>query len=130
MQNERIKIWTDGGTKSNIPPFGNGYGSYRIGESGKIVSEDYGIPMSANAAEILTISKALAASSAEKIEVFSDSRIALNWLKKCANGDDEIPEKISDGMKSAIKVLSGAAHGRDIHASWRPRFQIFRIFGH
>lgn len=130
MQIERVKIWTDGGTRSNIPPFGNGYGSYRISENGEIVREDYGIQMSANAAEILTISRALAASSAEKIEVFSDSRIALNWLKKCAKGDTEIPEKISDGMKSAIRVLSCAARGRDIKTSWRPRFQIFRIFGH
>lgn len=127
---QKTKIWTDGGTKSNIPPFGDGYGSFRIGENGPIITEDYKIPMSSNAAEILTMAKAIKACNADNIELFSDSRIGLKWVKECQKAFFIVPEKISDQMKASIEILRRNIIGKKVHTSWRPRFQIFEIFGH
>ncbi|MBF9687120.1 hypothetical protein IAI39_11555, partial [Streptococcus pseudopneumoniae] len=75
-------IWTDGGTSSNVPPFGIGYGSYRIGENGPIIPLNFNTNMSANAAEIFTMANAIQACDNKKIDLYSDSRIGLGWVKK------------------------------------------------
>lgn len=128
--NQRTKIWTDGGTKSNIPPFGSGYGSFRIEETGDIITEDYGIPMSSNAAEIFTMANAIKNCDSNRIELFSDSRIGLKWVKLCQEDSVVIPENISEQMKNAIKYLKQSIKGKNVKTSWRPRVQIFAIFGH
>lgn len=129
QSNSRTKIWTDGGTKSNSPPFGKGYGSFRIGEEGEIKTL-YFSDMSANSAEILIMSKAILESNSDFIDLFSDSRIALNWLKKLSEIRCEVPENISDGMKQSIKELRIAVMYKNIKGHWRPRAQIFKIFKH
>jgi ribonuclease HI len=127
----RTKIWTDGGTSMNKHPFGKGYGSYRIGENGEIVSFDFFENMSANAAEISTMAVALERSGSDFIDLFSDSRVALKWLKDaCAEKKSEIPSEISESMKESIAELRKAAAGKNVHGHWRPRKQIFKIFKH
>jgi ribonuclease HI len=127
---ERTEIWTDGGTKSNIPPFGIGYGSFRIGENGKNVSINFNIQMSCNAAEIFTMVHALNRCESNFITVYSDSRNALRWLKDSPFGNLEVKDSYSSGMKDSIVELRKAAKGKNIKAKWRPRAQIFKIFGH
>lgn len=126
----RIEIWTDGGSRSNIPPFGLGYGSFRIGENGKIISINFNRNMSANAAEIWTMVQALNHENHSNIILYSDSRIALKWLKDSPNPICEISDKVSFEMRESIKFLRVAAKGKEIQAKWRPRAQIFKIFGH
>lgn len=130
MAEKRIKIYTDGGTSSNIPPFGIGYGSFRIGEDGEINRLDFKCQMSSNAAEIYTMAYAIQECSEKEIDIFSDSRIGLNWVKKAQFLGCTIPENISEGMKRAILFLIPIALGKNIKTHWRPREQIFKIFGH
>lgn len=126
---KRTDIWTDGGTKSNKRPFGIGYGSFRIGREGEIISLTY-FPMSANAAEILTMAKAIEHSGAESISLYSDSRVGLKWLSDAPHRKFEIPENISEEMKGSILYLREHCKGRNVKCHWRPRVQIFKIFGH
>lgn len=125
-----IKIWTDGGTSSNIPPFGIGYGSFRIGTKGDIVSLDFERRMSCNAAEIYTMAYALAQCENDCILLYSDSKIGLKWLKDAPMQLLEVKENISEEMKKSIELLRFHAKGKDIRVKWRPRTQIFKIFGH
>lgn len=125
----RADIWTDGGTKSNKRPFGIGYGSFRIGENGNIIPLVFS-EMSANSAEILTMAKAIEACSSEKINLFSDSRVGLKWLKDAPHCLLEIPENISSEMKDSIIILRKACKGKNIKTYWKPRAQIFKIFNH
>lgn len=124
------KIWTDGGTSSNVPPFGIGYGSFRIGKKGKIFSISFNAQMSCNAAEIYTMVHALAKCKDQNILLFSDSKIALKWLNDAPNRKLEVKENISDEMKKSISLLRENALGRKIKGKWRPRAQIYKIFGH
>jgi hypothetical protein len=126
----RTQVWTDGGTSSNIPPFGMGYGSYRIGENGEIISLDFSTQMSANAAEILTMALVIEACESPKIDLYSDSRIGLNWVRKVQLPAFSVSENISEGMKRSIKRLTTSVQGKNIKPHWRPRVQIFNIFGH
>lgn len=134
-KNQRTKIWTDGGTPKNSRPFGNGYGSFRIGENGEINSIEFGIPMSNNAAEILTMVYSLRACQDYKVIIFSDSKIAVGWVKKInklgvsIHGFD-FPETMSIEMIDYIKLLSFEISQKNVKAEWRPREQIFKIFGH
>lgn len=130
MSVKKAKIWTDGGTASNIPPFGEGYGSFRIGEDGKIVTEKFKTNMSANAAEILTMARAVASCEETAIDLYSDSRIGLKWLKLSQNNTLDIPDNISEGMKKSIIQLKESVKGKRVKPHWRPRAQIFKIFGH
>lgn len=130
MEEKRIKIWTDGGTSSNVPPFGIGYGSYRIGENGPIIPLNFNTNMSANAAEIFTMANAIQACDNKKIDLYSDSRIGLGWVKKAQSLNCIPPNEISEGMKRAILFLIPIARGKNINTHWRPREQIFKIFGH
>lgn len=124
------KIWTDGGTSSNVPPFGIGYGSFRIGQRGKIFSINFNTQMSCNAAEIYIMAHALAKCKDQNILLFSDSKIALKWLNDAPTGVLEVKESISDEMKKSISLLRENALGRKIKGKWRPRAQIYKIFGH
>jgi ribonuclease HI len=124
------RVWTDGGTSSNVPPYGIGYGSFRIGINGKNVAINFNTKMSANAAEIYTMAHALAKCESEFIRIYSDSRVALKWLKDATESQLEIKESISDEMKKAIALLRQNAIGKTIQGKWRPREQIFKIFGH
>lgn len=130
MEEKRIKIWTDGGTSSNIPPFGIGYGSYRIGENGSIIPLNFNTNMSANAAEIYTMGYAIEACDSKKIDLYSDSRIGLGWVKKAQLLNCTPPSEISEGMKRAILFIIPIMRGKSINTHWRPREQIFKIFGH
>lgn len=60
--NRTVRIEFDGGTPCNIPRlgYGIGYGSYRI-DGEPIVRLDHRAPMSANAAELLTLVRAVQA---------------------------------------------------------------------
>lgn len=125
----RIKIWTDGGSRSNKPPFGIGYGSYRIGETGEIKSFEFW-PMSANAAEIRIMGQAIKESGEVYINLYSDSRVGLKWVDDAMHTMNNIPEKISFEMKQSILFLRESCVGKDVKTHWRPRVQIFKIFNH
>ena len=128
MEQENDIIWCDGGSQSNIPPeYGIGYGSYRIGEFGEIVSLDFNKKMSSNAAEIMTAAFAISASQSFNIKIYSDSKTAVSWINR---PDKRYKDWISQGMKDAIHLLRIAVRGKKIKAFYKPRALIFKIFKH
>jgi ribonuclease HI len=135
---EKIKfarIEFDGGTSCNVPAigFGNGYGSYQI-DNDPIVKLSFECPMSANAAEVLTVFFAICDAKkqgATSLLVVGDSQIALKWVN-VATGQRK-PTKIrktSQGFQQAINFLLRAARGLDINTQWQPREISVATFGH
>jgi ribonuclease HI len=135
---EKVKstrIEFDGGTTCNVPAigFGKGYGSYQI-ENAPIVKLSFDCPMSANAAEVLTVFFAIMDAKkqgAKTLLVVGDSQIALKWVN-VATGRRK-PTKISktsEGFQRAISFLLRAARGLDINTQWQPREISVATFGH
>lgn len=132
----------DGGTKSNIPPFGNGYGTYSInGKKSKTVK--FGI-MSANTAEILTLYMALKSipgvndtgnplvSNFHPINILvcGDSTIALRW---CSTKRWPFSNSSSVPFKETCLLLQHLIFDNpqwDITRYWRGREHSVRMFGH
>lgn len=133
-----IRITFDGGTPCNIPRlgYGNGYGSYQI-DGGRVITCDFNRPMSANAAEIWTAVFAVndvtrhQSNLAEACLHFQgDSRIALKY---CLNFRRSVKFKSSSSgeFRDAILALHSLLPAfRDVKASWWPRENSVRIFGH
>ena len=129
----------DGGTSCNIPSkgFGDGYGSFQIGK-GPIHRRKFGPGYSNNAAEIEIIASALTYIEtqwdASELEVmfYSDSQVALAWLKASAEGSlKKLSEGASEGMRSAIAVLRIIApRFLLIRTEWHPRSKSVAAFGH
>lgn len=135
-----VTIRFDGGTPCNIPSlgYGIGYGSYQL-NSLPIVRVDHGRRMSANAAEIFTLIRAVQ----DTVKVFGrtgvgltitgDSRIAIKW----ANGRTFTgkPAKFSKGgseeFRNAVKTLRDVLTGfARVDAIWQPRIESVKLFGH
>lgn len=133
MTENHATIYTDGGTLCNIPAmgYGEGYGSFQI-EGSAIHRLQYGVPMSANAAEITTVAEALAHAARlgyARVTLISDSQIALKWVK-CKK---EPKPSTSAAFRAAIQrlrqVLSSSAFAQ-VQTRWVPRAEIFARFGH
>lgn len=125
----------DGGTSCNVPAlgYGVGYGSYRI-DGNQIVRLDHRLPMSANAAEILTLACALESISVEhyqqSIEVIGDSQIALSWLKKPKLLSSPSPKTSPEFQVAVRRLQSIAIRFFAIHPIWKARAHSVAIFGH
>lgn len=99
-----IRIEFDGGTSCNIPRlgYGNGYGSYKI-DNEPVYRCFFNRPMSANAAEILTLVHAINTIRSRdfpvgqiRISIYGDSQIALRLASSFGpNSIAKKPRKIS-----------------------------------
>jgi ribonuclease HI len=120
----------DGGTSSNKPPFGVGYGSYQIDDN-EIIRCSYGPNQSSNSAEIMTIVYALddlvSKEISGKILVCGDSVISLKWI----NTKETPKENTSESFRKAIKLLREyIPKFKKITPYWRPRERSVELFGH
>jgi ribonuclease HI len=134
------RIHFDGGTPCNIPPFGIGYGSYRI-NSLPIARIDHHIRCSANTAEILTLCCALddLASKCDPgttaVHVMGDSQNALKWVR-VATGEfvgkrAKISKNVTEPFREAIRRLTPRVQRFALVTSeWKPRIHAVRVFGH
>lgn len=135
------KIVFDGGTPCNQPKlgYGIGYGSYSIND-GSPVRVNHGKPMSANAAELLTLICAVRRVKELEnnpqiiaLKIWGDSQIAINWAngttpqgrakKMSKNASVEFQcyvQTLRDCLKSFAKVT----------ATWHPRVESVKLFGH
>ena len=135
----QVKIEFDGGTPRNIPSrgYGLGYGSYQISSNGqisRIVRRDFGIPMSANVAEISTLIAAI--KSARKnytpsmtiLEIHGDSQIALNRCSKPVS--DKLRIKSPDFCAAVDELQLLLSEFKSFTTHWRGRAASVRLFGH
>ncbi len=128
-------IQFDGGTTSNVPSrgFGYGYGSYQI-DGGVIGKCQFGIGHSCNSAEILTLFEALKAlrllvpeCDKKTVRVCGDSKIALKWVS-CQK---QPKESTTIMFRQAIEMLRGEVKNfKKIYTEWRPREHSVKLFGH
>lgn len=132
-----IQIEFDGGTPCNIPRigYGNGYGSYKI-DNEPVYRLFFNIPMSANAAEVKTLVRAMQTISQRHdpattaLQISGDSKIALarcngpsNWKRKdiLRSGEFEI---------ACAELATLCAQFADIKTNWRARIHSVAMFGH
>ncbi len=134
-ESESVRIEFDGGSTCNVPRlgYGQGYGSYRIGD-GKVRRVQFGECMSANCAEILTLVAAVESakkSGAKSLLIVGDSMIALKWAN-VAVGNRKATKirNTSEGFQRAIVLLYQVARGIKIVTQWQPREASFVTFGH
>lgn len=130
-----IIIEFDGGTSCNIPRlgYGEGYGSYRIGDH-QIVRVKFGRGHSSNSAEIRTLVKALEdlsdsdpKAAFKAVLIRGDSQIALRWV----HHHGKIKRTPSPEFVEAIGLLHKiTAKFSDLRTEWRSREVSVAIFGH
>jgi ribonuclease HI len=144
----QIVIHFDGGTPCNIPAkgYGIGYGSYSF-NGGTPVRVNHGIPCSNNAAEILTLARALQHLSeinktpeqdrACHVHIVGDSQIALKWAQVCAGTwakpktADKQLRKGAPGFQKAVNNLRSAiCVFRHVTTEWKGREHAVAAFGH
>lgn len=135
-----VRIEFDGGTPCNIPRigYGVGYGSYQI-DAEPIVRLDHGRPMSANAAEIMTLTAAVRevirrhGAAGVALVIFGDSQIALKWARGATESGRPAKAKVhgSPEFCEAVRDLRAAVSGfLKVDAMWRGRAESVRVFGH
>jgi len=137
-----VRIEFDGGTPCNIPRlgYGNGYGSYRI-DAEPIYRLNFNIPMSANVAEITTLSRAIETVAQNfgkegiALDIHGDSQIALKWARG-ATESGKPTKKVKAKFEltdfgGAVARLQGAVQGfAEVRATWRGRAASVELFGH
>lgn len=133
----KVVIEFDGGTPCNIPRlgYGEGYGSYQIDSGGTrapIVRRNFGIPMSANVAEISTLIAAIKTvlksfdPKITALDIRGDSKVALG---RCTNRMK--PTSPPSDFKMAADELFGlCAQFIEVKTNWRGRAASVRLFGH
>lgn len=134
-----IQICFDGGTASNIPPFGNAYGSFKIGE-GKIVRLDFETNASANCAEMWTGLAALKEAQKSihgdyKIHLTGDSQIALLWFdaifyKRNRKMSKKVTLAFSDTVRQITEFFDQNLRLTELVTEWKPRRFSVKLFGH
>lgn len=129
----------DGGSPCNDPKkgYGEGYGSYQIGNGTDPVRLKFGQAMSANTAEIRTATSALSSVALSQghgkwVHIIGDSQIALRWIDRAHS---KHPIKVSKGSSEAfiesIEKLYEAVQGFEkIVTEWQPRHKMVAVFGH
>lgn len=149
QQYKKLKIEFDGGSRSNIPPFGLGYGSYQITEFWNkeericpIRRMNWQECMSANAAEIRTIVEALmeVIDSLEPVldrthlSIFGDSQIAINRIIKAWHLKGQIPKFAESNsrfmVKWATELCRLVPRFATVEAQWHSRENSVALFGH
>lgn len=140
-----ILVEFDGGAR-HVPGFtgfGMGYGSFRY-NGGKVRKVEMNRIMSANAAEIWTLSAAVNILANEwdpselSLDIWGDSTIAIKWALISAKDKAVIPpvgkSKLSRGsseeMKTAVKSLDVMSKFRTVRAQWHGRANSVKAFGH
>lgn len=136
-----IQIRFDGGTSCNIPRlgYGNGYGSYQIDDA-PIYRVNFNVPMSANAAEIRTLARAIETvaqiepnTTLLRLLILGDSRIALKWANVAAGSRKRTKiGKTSPEFQESIVMLELAMRRvfAKVQTNWTPRLQSVAVFGH
>lgn len=134
-----IEIEFDGGTSCNIPRlgYGIGYGSYMI-DGGHPVRINHGRAMSANAAEIWTLVRAMesileAAENPQDIilHVGGDSQIALARCRpKKAKKKTKPCKSSGEFVDSCEALLTCCAQFAEVVTRWRSRAVSVHLFGH
>lgn len=132
----KIRIEFDGGTPCNVPArgYGDGYGSYRIDQE-RPVRLNFYRPMSANAAEVLTLVKAIQEAKqkgAAALLIIGDSRIALKWADVAAGLRPATKiNKTSPEFQESVAQLQIAMRGiSTVKTRWQPRLKSVATFGH
>lgn len=145
-----VSIEFDGGTPCNIPRlgYGDGYGSCQI-TGGPVRRCAFNRPMSANAAELWTLARAIA-DVRTRFEVRTtgllirgDSQIALKWAGigagilpvnskgKTRRKAAKVSEAASDEFRASIQEVAAFIHGfARVETEWRGREHSVRLFGH
>lgn len=144
----KIRIEFDGGTPCNIPRlgYGDGYGSYQIqdcqsGTHFPIARINFARPMSANAAEIHTLVRAVEevirrfGKDGIELDIHGDSKIALKWARGATESGRRVKpvkaHKVSGEFGMAISELQKATAGfSKVTATWRGRDASVKLFGH
>lgn len=128
-----IRIEFDGGTSCNVPSrgFGDGYGSYRIDQERPVRLQFYKA-MSANAAEVLTLVKAVQEAKqkgATSLLIVGDSQIALGWA---GNTYRKMSKKATPEFRESVAALRKVLgqFGNAIETRWQPRLKSVATFGH
>lgn len=130
-----VVIEFDGGTPCNIPRlgYGIGYGSYKI-DRGNIVRLTFGRPMSANAAEVWTLVKAIEyvkrayLPKRTILHVHGDSKIALS---RCHRQPRKGKKKNTDEFHTACGTLILLCDEfLRVETHWRGRARSVMLFGH
>lgn len=126
----------DGGTPCNIPSRGyeDGYGSFQINGL-PIARNQYGRPMSANTAEVLTMHYGLEEIfrifGRSSVLVRGDSKIALGWVEKSRAGKMKFSKGSSQEYISAVILLHNSIQMHlSVQSEWRCRDYSVTIFGH
>lgn len=136
-----IRIEFDGGTPCNVPAqgYGIGYGSYCISYKGRTIFRkrvSHGEPMSANAAELMTLYCALQEcvqmgidKPTHKLHIIGDSQIALKWASTSCKGN--VAKGSSEVFRKAINLVRGEILGYlEVRCEWRARCHSVKQFGH
>lgn len=134
----QVTVHFDGGTPCNVPRlgYGIGYGSYRI-DNREIVRVNHGRPMSANAAELFTLVRAIqdvvgSIGRDVRLLVVGDSQIALKWARGTTPKGKAVkqPKGGSEEFRNAIQSLRDVIKGFHVETLWQPRIHSVRVFGH
>lgn len=134
-----VVVRFDGGTPCNVPAkgYGEGYGSFQIGEGTPPIRMKYGQPMSANCAEIRTATEALKEIARRHglgkwVHIIGDSQIALKWVNAAHSKEVmKVSKGSSQPFVEAIQDLYEVASGFEkIITEWQPRHKMVAVFGH
>lgn len=135
-----VQIIFDGGCifEKESNGVGRGYGSYRIDEE-KIVRVDHGLNMTANAAEVLTVCRALeeiirrlgVETTNLALLIIGDSQVALANVRRFQKPNAQPKKGTHESFQYATESL-GVFLGRftKIEARWHGRKNSVKLFGH
>lgn len=139
LPSDRVELWFDGGTPCNVPRlgYGEGYGSFKVGLH-DIVSQKYGQAMSANCAEIRTVTEGIYyfalkyGKTSHHLHIVGDSQIALKWVSKAfGKSPMKVSGKSSPLFIEAIEKLYVALDGfSQVTVEWKSRIHMVQLFGH
>lgn len=133
-----VRVHFDGGAKGSgcEPGTGWGYGSYQI-DRNPVCRVDHGSVMTANAAETLTLIKALKSVAAShnaqstRVLIEGDSTIVINKVRYMANGGKKIKLRGSERFTEALQELAEIVRlFAVVEATWKSREHAVRAFGH
>lgn len=132
-----LTIHFDGGTPCNIPSrgYGIGYGSYNF-NGAEPIRVDHGIPCSNNAAETLTLCRALEDALTKfcpkttKIHILGDSKIVICRIIRIRTGKEKIHSGSGEYQAAVDRLRSALKEWAFVTAEWLPRSYAVAAFGH
>lgn len=134
-----MQIIFDGGCiyEKTSNGIGRGYGSYRIDEEA-IVRVDHGLNMTANAAEVLTVCRALEEiirrykdTMSLALLIIGDSQVALANVRRFQKPNAQPNKNTHESFQYATESLGiFLARFSKIEARWHGRKHSVKLFGH